>query len=124
MAGQAEHAAPLRAHIEAVEDLAHTHSQEGHGHAVVGDALGHFEIPHLHAVANDVGDQRDNGNEDALIGDVPAQTTGENAVIRGAGRPLHHVRLPLLQTQRQRREAVGDEVDEQQMHRVHQGKAQ
>ena len=107
-----------------MEDLAHTHGQEGHGHTVVGDALGHFEIPHLHAVANDVGDQCDNGNEDALIGDVPAQTTGENAVIRGTGRPLHHVRLLPLQTQRQRREAVGDEVDEQQMHRVHQGKAQ
>ena len=42
VAPEGEHTAPLGAHIEAVENLAHAHGQEGHGHAV-GETPGAFQ---------------------------------------------------------------------------------
>ena len=124
MAPEGEHTAPLGAHIEAVENLAHAHGQEGHGHAVGGDAPGHFKASRLHAVADDVGGHGDDGDKDALIGDVEAQAAGEDAVLGGAGRAAHDVRLRALHAQGQGREAVGDEVDEQQVDGVEEGEAQ
>ena len=53
-----------------MEDLAHTHGQKCHGHAVVGHALGHLEIAHLHAVSDDIGGHGDDRDQHALIQDI------------------------------------------------------
>ena len=74
MARQREYALPLRAHIEAMEYLAHIHGQKRHGHAVGGDACRHFKVPHLHAVADYVGGERQHGHQQALIDYIHAQS--------------------------------------------------
>ena len=121
---QREDALALAAQIEAVEDFAHAHGQEGHGHAVRADAPGHLPGTRLDAVAQDIGNHRDARNEHSLVGDVGAQSTSKNAVGGAAGRPGHGVRLTGFHAQRQGREAVGDQVDKQKVHRVEQRKAQ
>ena len=75
-------------------------------------------------MADDIGSQGDGGNQQALIGDVEAQAAGKDAVLGVAGLLLHDVVLALLHAQSQGGETVGNQVDEEQMDGVQQGKAQ
>ena len=84
----------------------------------------HLEIPDLHAVSDDIGRERDDRDQNALIRDVKAQSAGENAVGRGARRALHDIRLRALKPEGKRREAVGNQVDKQQMDGVEEREAE
>ena len=75
-------------------------------------------------MSDDVGGHGDDRDQHALIQDVKAQATGEDAVLAVPGRAGHGIRLTLLQTKGQGGEAVGDQVDKQQVHRVQQCEAQ
>ena len=63
-------------------------------------------------------------HQDPLIGAVKTHSPGEDPRLGVPGLPLHQIRLTLFHPQRQRREAVGNEIDPQQMHRLQDGKAQ
>ena len=78
---EGEDALSLRAHIEAVEDLAHIHREERHRHPVGGDAGGDLKASRLDAVTDDIGDEGDQGDEDSLIGDIEADAAREDPVI-------------------------------------------
>ena len=54
----------------------------------------------------------------ALKGNVQAHASGEDPVVRPAGRALHNVGLLLLHAQGKGGEAVGNQVDPQKMHRL------
>ena len=72
-----EEAAALRAHVEAVADLGHAHGEEGHGRAV--GAVGYLPDAGLDEVADKVAREGQQGDDDALIGDVRAHAAGEDA---------------------------------------------
>ena len=71
-----------------------------------------------------IGNQGEDRNRQALIGYVQAQTAGKDSGLGVPGPPAHNVRLCPLQSQGQGREAVGNQIDPQQMHRLENGKAQ
>ena len=122
MGAQAEDGLALRPQVEGVEDLAHAHGQKRHGHAVAGFPGSPQRLkptcPKLEGSADQIGDHGNDGDQNTLIDHVEAQTAGENAVGGASGRAVHGVGLSLLHTQRQGGEAVGDQVDKQQMDRV------
>jgi len=75
-------------------------------------------------VADEVSRQHQDGDHGALVGHVEAQTVGENAVAGLPGGTLHQVGLPLLHAQGQSGEAVGNQVDPQQVDGLQNDEAQ
>ena len=64
------------------------------------------------------------GNEHALIEHVKAEPACKYSVRRVARAAAHDIALRLFESERERREAVGDEVYEQQMRRFDNGEAE
>ncbi len=111
-----------------MEDLDHGQGDEGHGDALgVGDAVReHGELDHAVVVEVHTGEEgRDHqdGDDDALEGDVDAHAAGEDAVGGLTRLALHDVALGLLHAERERGQGVGDEVDPQQLDRLEDGEA-
>ena len=74
-------------------------------------------------MADEVGRHGQQRDHHALVGDVAAHAAGEDSRPGLAGLALHDVALGLLHAEGQGWEAVGDQVDPQQMHRLQDGKA-
>ena len=72
----------------------------------------------VHVVAVEDRRQRQGRTHDALRHAGEADTVGENTLARAARRAGHDVRLRALHAERGRREAVGQESDPQQVHRL------
>ena len=89
-----------------------------------GDACRHFKVPHLHAVADYVGGERQHGHQQALIDYIHAQSAREYGVAAVSWRAMHGVGLGGLKAQCQRGEAVGYQVDKEQMHGAQQREAE
>ena len=117
--------AALRAHIERVEYLAHRHGEECHGHALLALCDVHKRpVTGLEAFAYKERREGQRGNEHALIENVEPEPACEYSVRRVARAAAHNVALRLFESERERREAVGDEVYEQQMRRFENGEAE
>ncbi len=110
-----------------MEDLDHVECDERHHHALfVGGArnhVSHVDVAHVKVHARKEACQHKRGNNDALHNAVEAHVTSKNAVGGLTRLALHNVALSAFHTQRQRREAVGDQVYPQQLHRLEQRKA-
>ena len=119
-----------RTHVEAVENFCHGQGQERHGGTQLcsgigtgGDSVGMVQICQ-HICADEVGNQCDDGYQNALIPYSQAQTAGKDTFLGISGLPLHDVRFGLFHPQSQSRETVGNQVDPQQLYRLENGEAQ
>ena len=110
-----------------MEDLDHVERDEGHHHAfLVGDAgdhIGDVDVAHVKVHAHKEARQHQRGNDQALDHAVQTHIAGKDAVLGVARLALHDVALGILHAQRERGEAVGDQVHPQQLHRLEDGKA-
>ena len=116
-------------HVEGVEDLAHGEREEGHGGTqhfsgvgACGDGRCVVQVSQP-VSADEVGGQRDHGNECALVSHGKAETACKDALLGVTGLSVHHVCLGLFHTQSQSGEAVGDQVDPQEVNGLEDGKA-
>ena len=121
MSLQAEDGASAASHIQGVEDLNHGQGQERHGGSVV--AVGKYPFAGFKGMAGDVGNHNQHGNNGALEKYVKSHAAGKDTFLRITGRTLHDIGFALLHTQSQGREAVGNQVDPQQMYRLQDGKS-
>ena len=117
-----ENGAVARTQVEGMEDFAHGHRQEGHGHAV--RAVGDLPDAGFHIMADEVCGHGDHADQDPLVEDVRRQPACEHAFPGIPRRPAHIVLFPGFHSQRQGREAVRNQVDPQKMHRLENGKSQ
>ena len=110
-----------------MEDLDHVERDEGHHHAflvgITGDHIGDVDVAHVKVHAHKEARQHQHGNDQALDHAVQAHVTGKDTVLGVARLALHDVALGVLHAQRERGEAVGDQVHPQQLHRLEDSKA-
>ena len=99
-----------------MENFHHRECQKRHRHAV--RAVDDFPAAGFQIMADEVGRQRQHRNHDALKRNIKAEAVRKNTVIRISRRAFHDVCLTVLHTERQRREAVRNQVDPEQMHRI------
>src|SRR5699024_2679096 len=84
----------------------------------------HVEVAHFEAVADDIARDGQHGDQNALVHNVNAEAAGEDAVGRFARRTVHDVLFGLFHTEGKGREAVGNQVDKEQVDRVEQREAE
>ena len=110
-----------------MEYLDHVERDEGHHHAfLVGVACNHIgdvDVAHVKVHAHKEARQHQHGDDQALDHAVQTHVAGKDAVLGVARLALHDVALGVLHAQRERGEAVGDQVHPQQLHRLEDGKA-
>ena len=110
-----------------MEYLDHVERDEGHHHAfLVGVACNHIgdvDVAHVKVHAHKEARQHQHGDDQALDHAVQTHVAGKDAVLGVARLALHDVALGILHAQCKRREAVGDQVHPQQLHRLEDGKA-
>ena len=110
-----------------MEDLDHVERDEGHHHAflvgIAGDHIGDVDVAHVKVHAHKEARQHQHGDDQALDHAVQTHVAGKDAVLGVARLALHDVALGILHAQCKRREAVGDQVHPQQLHRLEDGKA-
>ena len=82
-----------------------------------------MDVAHVKVHAHKEARQHQHGNDQALDHAVQAHIAGKDAVLGVARLALHDVALGVLHAQRERGEAVGDQVHPQQLHRLKDGKA-
>ena len=110
-----------------MEDLDHVERDEGHHHAflvgVASNHIGDVDVAHVKVHAHKEARQHQYGDDQALDHAVQAHIAGKDAVLGVARLALHDVALGILHAQRERGEAVGNQVHPQQLHRLEDGKA-
>ena len=84
---------------------------------------GHCKMAGLKSVSDDIGNKRQDRYQNTLIDYVAKQTARKDAVCRFSGWTAHGVRFCFLHSQSQCGEAVGNQVDKQQMYGIEQRKA-
>ena len=82
-----------------------------------------MDVAHVKVHAHKEARQHQHGDDQALDNAVQAHIAGKNTVLGVARLALHDVALGILHAQRERGEAVGDQVHPQQLHRLEDGKA-
>ena len=110
-----------------MENLDHVERDERHHHAflvgITGDHIGDVDVAHVKVHAHKEARQHQHGDDQALDHAVQTHMSGKDAVLGVARLALHDVALGILHAQRERGEAVGDQVHPQQLHRLKDGKA-
>ena len=110
-----------------MENLDHVERDERHHHAflvgIADDHIGDVDVAHVKVHAHKEARQHQHGDDQALDHAVQTHITGKDAVLGVARLALHDVALGILHAQRERGEAVGDQVHPQQLHRLEDGKA-
>ena len=108
-----------------MEYLAHRHGEECHRHALLALCDVHkCPVSRLEALAYKERREGQCGDQYALIENVEPEPACEYSVRRVARPAAHDIALRLFESERERREAVGDEVYEQQMRRFENGEAE
>ena len=115
------------AHVEAVEDLDHVEGDERHHDALLvrhgGGELREVNLAQVEVHTAEEADEHEDSDDDTLDHGVEAHVAGEHAVGGVTRLALHDVALGLLHAQRERGEAVGDEVHPQQLDGLEQREA-
>ena len=110
-----------------MENLDHVERDERHHHAflvgIAGDHIDDVDVAHVKVHAHKEARQHQHGDDQTLDHAVQAHVTGKDTVLGVARLALHDVALGVLHAQRERGEAVGDQVHPQQLHRLEDGKA-
>ena len=72
----------------------------------------------FHEMSDKIGNHDKCGYQKSLISNIKAHSIRKNPGLRISGSALHNVRLCLFRTQRQRREAVGNQIDPEEVDRL------
>lgn len=113
---QFEYAAALTAQIKAVENLSHAHRKKRHGDTIC--TLRNLPDAGFDAVPDEVCSHRHKRDEEALIGNIKPESPGKNPVLCTARLAAHQIGFALFHAECKSREAVGNQVDPKQVHRL------